>query len=76
MAESQGNEIFVRVKDRAGNDFLCPLNALKDPKDINEEELDHCVDDATVGRYAGKIKIADYGVNRPMKEVERGLENG
>jgi len=50
---------FVRVKDAAGNDWLCPLDALMDPKDAGEEELNNCVDDATVGRYAGDIKIVD-----------------
>jgi hypothetical protein len=30
-----------------------------DPKDASEEELNSCVDDATVGRYAGDIKVVD-----------------
>jgi len=50
--------LYVRVYDKAGNEFICPLNALKDPKTASDEELDHCVDDATVGRYAGNIKIS------------------
>ena len=50
---------FVRVKDAAGNDWLCPLDSLVDPKEASEEELNSCVDDATVGRYAGDIKVVD-----------------
>jgi len=50
---------FVRVTDGAGNDWLCPIEALKDPKDATDDELNSCVDDATVGRYAGDIKIVD-----------------
>ena len=57
--EIQRGKPFVRVKDGAGNDWLCPLDALKNPKDASEEELEHCVDDATVGRYAGDIDIVD-----------------
>lgn len=50
---------YVRVHDKAGNEFLCPLDALKDPKTATAEELDNCVDDGTVGRYAGNIDIIE-----------------
>ena len=40
---------FVYVTDNAGNKFICPLEALKDPKHASEEELKECVDDATIG---------------------------
>ena len=56
---NQTDKHFVRVKDMAGNEFLCPLDALKDPKDVSEEELGNCVDDATVGRYSGNIKVEE-----------------
>jgi hypothetical protein len=48
---------FVRVTDRAGNDFVCPIDALRNPDSLTDDELDNCVDDATVGRYAGDIEI-------------------
>jgi len=51
--------LYVRVHDNAGNEFICPLEALKDPKTATEEELDQCVDDGTVGRYAGNIKVVE-----------------
>lgn len=49
--------LYVRVKDRVGNDFICPIESLIDPTNATEDELNHCVDDATVGRYAGNIEI-------------------
>jgi hypothetical protein len=59
MSEKGKNEKYVRVKDYAGNDFLCPIDALKNPKDVSEEEMENCVDDATVGRYSGNIDIVE-----------------
>lgn len=56
MSDKNDN-IYVRVKDLAGNEFVCPLDSLRNPKDVYDEELENCVDDATVGRYAGNIKI-------------------
>jgi hypothetical protein len=59
MGEFERGELFVRVKDRSGEEFVCPLKALRNPKDLTPEELEGCVDSATVGRYAGDIKIED-----------------
>jgi len=58
MSESKEN-LYVRVKDLAGNEFVCPLDALKNTKDLSASELENCVDDATVKRYAGNIKVVD-----------------
>ena len=49
--------LYVRVKDQIGNDFICPIDSLMGPEKATEEELQNCVDDGTVGRYAGNIKI-------------------
>ena len=38
---------YVWVKDKVGNEFMCPMDSLKDPKDATKEELSNCVDDAT-----------------------------
>jgi hypothetical protein len=51
--------LYVRVKDHTGNDFICPIESLIDPKNAREEELENCVDDAVVGRYAGNIEIVE-----------------
>jgi len=56
---SSKKDVYVRVKDGKGNEFLCPLNALKDVREATSEEMDSCVDDGTVGRYAGNIDIVD-----------------
>ena len=57
MSEHSEQQVYVKVKDVAGNEFVCPIDALKGLKEVSEEVLDNCVDDATVGRYAGNIKI-------------------
>ena len=45
---------FVWVKDKAGNEYVCNAEYLKDPKNISEEDLKNCVDDASVAQpYAG-----------------------
>jgi hypothetical protein len=55
---AEGKEgIYVKVKDMAGNVFVCPLEALKAPGEVPADVLDACVDDATVGRYSGNIEI-------------------
>lgn len=59
MAEQNRGDVYVRVTDRAGNEFICPLKELRDPKQASPEELENCVDNATVGRYSGNIEIQD-----------------
>jgi hypothetical protein len=59
MNEKTNESLYVRVKDFAGNEFVCPIDSLKNPKDVSEEELENCVDDATVNRYSGNIKIVE-----------------
>ena len=59
MAQKKEENVYVRVKDGAGNEFLCPLDALKPSKEASEEELTNCVDDGTVGRLASGIRIRD-----------------
>ena len=46
---------FVKVKDSSGNEWLCPLHAMKNVKDATQEELDDCVELDVVTRYAGEI---------------------
>jgi len=48
---------YIRLKDKAGSEFLCPLGALKSIKDATEEELAECVEGGVVGRYSGDIEI-------------------
>jgi hypothetical protein len=51
--------VYVRVQDRVGNEFLCPLESLKNPAAASEDELANCVDSAVVERYAGDIEVND-----------------
>jgi hypothetical protein len=37
---------YVRVVDRSGNEFICPVDALKNPDHVDEEELKYCFDSA------------------------------
>ena len=55
----KNNALYVRVKDQIGNDFICPIESLIDPEKSTEEELENCVDDGVVGRYAGNIEITE-----------------
>jgi hypothetical protein len=48
---------YLKVKDKAGNEFLCPLDALKSVSEATEKELAECVEGDVVGRYAGDIEI-------------------
>jgi hypothetical protein len=52
-------EFFVRVRDGSGREFICPLEALKDVSKASREELEQCVDSATVGRYSGNIDMVE-----------------
>jgi len=42
--EKENNERLVWVKDKAGNQFVCPIDALKNPSELSEEEKAKCVD--------------------------------
>jgi hypothetical protein len=33
---------FVWVKDREGNEFVCPIDALKNPDELTEDEKSRC----------------------------------
>jgi hypothetical protein len=59
MAKRGKKQVYVRVKDEAGNAFYCPIDALKDIRRATEEELENCVDNAVAERYAGEIEVAE-----------------
>jgi hypothetical protein len=46
---------FVKVKDSSGNEWLCPIDALKKAKDATQEKLDDCVELDVVTHTAGDI---------------------
>ena len=49
MAEEQvkaPNKRFIKVKDRDGNEFVCPISALRNPEELSDEEKARCIDAA------------------------------
>jgi hypothetical protein len=44
IMEKEKKERLVWVKDSSGNEYVCPINALKDPSTLSEEEKARCVD--------------------------------
>ncbi len=47
------------IKDGAGNQFLCPIDSLKDIQKATDEEMENCVDNAVAERYAGEFKVLE-----------------
>lgn len=48
---------YLKVKDAAGNEYLCPLDALKNLKQATDEELANCVEADVVGRYSSDHEV-------------------
>ena len=59
MNTETNENIYVKVKDLAGNEFVCPLNDLRNVKKVSEEELENCFEGDVVGRYAGQLNIVE-----------------
>lgn len=48
---------YLKVKDKAGSEFLCPLDALKGISEATEEQLAESLEEAVDGKYSGDIEI-------------------
>jgi hypothetical protein len=59
MSEKKNEDVYVKVKDMAGNEFVCPLNELRDARKVSDAELENCFEGDVVGRYAGQLNIID-----------------
>jgi hypothetical protein len=59
MSTEKKDDLFVKVKDMAGNEFVCPLNELRNVKSVSDEELENCFEGDVVGRYAGQLNIVE-----------------
>ncbi len=57
MESADKRDKYLKVKDKAGREFLCPLDALKSINEATEEELAERVEEAVVERYSGDIKL-------------------
>jgi hypothetical protein len=56
MAElKERGKKFVKVKDSSGNEWLCPLDAMKKASEATPEELEDCVELDVVTHTAGDI---------------------
>ena len=51
------NETYFVVRDKHGDDYLCPLNSVGNKEMITDDELDSCVEKDVVERYSGNIDI-------------------
>jgi hypothetical protein len=47
--EPKHKQRFVWVKDKAGNEYVCRIEDLENPKNISDEDLKNCMDDASRG---------------------------
>ena len=47
MAEDTHEKRFVWVTDKAGNEYVCRVMDLEDPKNISDDDLKNCIDDAS-----------------------------
>jgi hypothetical protein len=47
MEMAEHEQRLVWVKDKAGNEFVCRVMDLKDPKNVAESDLKNCIDDAS-----------------------------
>ena len=56
MAISKDESYFV-VKDKDGDEYLCPLSHVGNRHAITEDEMDDCVERDIVERYSGNINI-------------------
>lgn len=48
VSAPKSRQQFVWVKDNAGNEFACPVDVLKKPEEMTEDEKKSCIDDASV----------------------------
>lgn len=59
MIDENNQNVYVKVKDKAGNEFVCPLKELRDASKISDDELENCFEGDVIGRYAGQLNIVD-----------------
>ena len=59
MNKEKNQNVYVKVKDMAGNEFVCPLEGLRDARKISDAELENCFEGDVIGRYAGQLNIVD-----------------
>ena len=53
------NGSFGKYKDDLGEEFYCPIEDIRDDRQVSEWEIDNCVEASTAGRYSGNINVVD-----------------
>jgi len=48
ISQPEGRQQFVWVKDKAGNEYACPVDVLKKPEELTDSEKESCIEDASV----------------------------
>ena len=59
MSDENNQNVYVKVKDKAGNEFVCPPKELRNARKISDDELENCFEGDIIGRYAGQLNIVD-----------------
>jgi len=55
MPKNDAKESYVLAKDSNGKTYLCPINPTRHSATVDLDEIDDCVEEEAVGRYAGNI---------------------
>ena len=55
----KNEQVYAKYEDESGEEYYCPVQAVKDSRMVSEWELDDCVEASTAGRYAGNLNLAD-----------------
>jgi hypothetical protein len=55
MTKNDAKKSYVLVKDSNGKTYLCPINPTWHSASVDLDEIDDCVEEEVVGRYAGNI---------------------
>ena len=59
MNSEKNETLYVKLRDMAGNEFVCPLNELRDAINMSPAELENCFEGDVIGRYAGNLDIIE-----------------
>lgn len=51
------SDTYFVVRDRDGDEYLCPIKSIKNRKAITEDDIHDCVERDIVERYSGNISI-------------------
>jgi hypothetical protein len=54
--ETDRKALYGKVRDRSGKEYICPLDALRDPSEASEEELKQCLDSAEGGFSDSEVR--------------------